>query len=309
MAGHGAGLSDAESTGSSGAIEFLADDDRPGGWLLLIDRIRQSYVDLDDPRYLDFEYVQSFADILDALRPGPLAITHIGGGACTLARYVAASRPSSSQIVLEPDAVLTEQVRARLPFARGVKVRIRPIGGRAGVAALPDSGADVVVLDAFAGGRVPAELTSREFVTDVARVLRPDGVLLVNLADGGPPANRGVAGGGGGGGGGPADNGRGTPLLYTRRLVATLAEQLPQVLLRSDPAVLKGRRFGNVVLAASRGPVPVAEISRIAAAAMFPQRVLTGRDLAMFVAGAAPLTDRDPVRSPAPPDELWRVGG
>jgi SAM-dependent methyltransferase len=276
-------LTDEGRLSASGSVEFLADDDRPGGWLLLTDRIRQSYVDLDDPTYLDFEYVQSFADVLDALPPGPLAVTHIGGGACTLARYVAATRPGSSQIVLEPDAALTEQVRARLPFARGVKVRIRPIGGRAGLAALPDGGADVVVLDAFAGGRVPAELTTREFVADVARVLRPDGLLLVNLADG--------------------------PMQFTRRLVASIRTQLPNVLLRADPSVVKSRRFGNVVLAASRSELPVAEVVRIAAAAMFPQSVLTGRELATFVSGAAPLTDADPMRSPAPPDELWRVGG
>ena len=34
-------------------VELLADDDRPGGWLLLLDRVRQSYVDLHDPTYLE----------------------------------------------------------------------------------------------------------------------------------------------------------------------------------------------------------------------------------------------------------------
>ena len=273
-----------ERTSSAGAVELLADADRPGGWLLLIDRIRQSYVDLDDPTYLDFEYVQAFAEILDALPAGPLSVTHVGGGGCTLARYVAATRPGSSQIVLEPDAELIELVRSRLPFARGTKPRIRPVDGRAGLAALPDAGADVVVLDAFAGGRVPAELTTVECVTQIARVLKPSGVLLVNAADG-------------------------HQLQYTKRLVATLRTALPEVLVRADSAALKGRRFGNVVLAASRGALPVEQIARAAAGAMFPQRVVHGPELADFVGGAAPLTDADGVRSPQPPDELWRVGG
>jgi hypothetical protein len=99
-----------------GVVELLADDDRPGGWLLLLDRIRQSYVDLDDPGYLDFEYVQAFADVVDAMPSGPLAVTHIGGGACTLARYVAQTRPGSPQIVLEPDVALTALVRAPPPM-------------------------------------------------------------------------------------------------------------------------------------------------------------------------------------------------
>ncbi len=267
-----------------GEVELLADADRPGGWLLLVDRIRQSYVDVDDPRYLDFEYVQSFADVLDALPSGPLAVTHVGGGACTLARYVAATRPGSSQLVLEPDAELTAMVRARLPFAPGTRVRIRPVGGRDGLAALRAAGADVIVLDAFHGGRVPAELTTAEFFADAARVLRADGVLLANLADG-------------------------PPLQFARRVVAALESALPNVLIRADAAVLRGRRFGNLVLAASRTELPVGELYRIAAGATFPQRVASGAALRGFVAGAVPLTDASAMRSPAPPDEIWRVGG
>lgn len=266
-----------------GHAQLLADADRPGGWLLLLDRIRQSYVDLDDPTYLDFEYVQAFADVLDALPEGALTVTHIGGGGCTVARYLAAVRPGSTQLVLEPDTALTALIRARLPFARGTRVRIRPVDGRAGLAALAAASADVVVLDAFAGGRVPAELSAFEYVADVARVLRAGGVLLANVADG-PPG------------------------IYTRRLVAAVRSHLPQAMLLADPAVLKRRRYGNIVLAASRAPLPVAAIRRSAAAAMFPRRVLTGAELVRFVGGAAPLSDADPMRSPQPPDAIWRVG-
>ena len=192
----------------SGQVELLADADRPGGWLLLTDRIRQSYVDLDDPTYLDFEYVQAFADVIELLPDGPLAVTHVGGAGCTLARYVAARRPGSPQIVLEPDTELTATVRARLPFARSARIRVRAVDGRTGMARLAAASADVVVLDAYLGGRVPAELTTTEFLADVARVLRPDGVLLANLADG-------------------------PPLRYSRRVARTVAEHLPNVALRS----------------------------------------------------------------------------
>ena len=279
----GVTLADDASRGASpgaslGNVELLADADRPGGWLLTVDRIRQSYVDLDDPTYLDFEYVQAFADVLDALPAGPLAITHVGGGACTLARWVAITRPGSPQIVMEPDAALTALVRARLPMPRGSRIRIRPVDGRAGVAALRDASADVVVLDAFHGGRVPGELATSEFFADIARVLRPEGVLLANVADG-------------------------PPVTYTRRLLATVRRILPESLVIAEPAVLKGRRYGNVVLAASRAPLPVAELRRASARAPFPRTVTVG-----FGGGAKPLTDADPLRSPQPPDELWRVG-
>lgn len=263
--------------GSSGRVELLADADRPGGWLLTTDRIRQSYVDLDDPTYLDFEYVQAFADILDALPDGPLAVTHIGGGACTLARYVAVTRPGSPQIVLEPDRELVALVRARLPLPPRSRIRIRPVAGRDGVAALRDASADVVVLDAFAGGRVPRELTTSEFLADVARVLRPAGVFLANIADG-------------------------PPLTYSSRLVAAVRTVLPDVLVSADAAVAKRRRFGNVVVAATRHGLPVAAVRRAAAAAPFPRSVLRS-----FGLHARPLTDADSLRSPEPPDSLWRI--
>jgi spermidine synthase len=265
-----------------GDVELLADADRPGGWLLLIDRIRQSYVDLDEPTYLDFEYMQAFADLLEALPDGPLAVTHVGGGACAFARYVAAVRPGSSQIVLEPDGALTEIVRARLPLPRGSRIRIRTVDGRSGVAALADASADVLVLDAFLGGRVPGELTTTEFLADVKRVLGPAGVLLANVADG-------------------------PPLGYGRRLVATLRGQFRSVLMIAEPAVTRGRRHGNVVLAASPRALPLDAVRRASARAPFPRTVTAGPALANYAGGAAPLTDADPLRSPAPPDEVWRV--
>lgn len=263
-------------------FELLADSDRPGGYLLLMDRIRQSYVDLDDPTYLDFEYMQAFADLIDALPAGPLAVTHVGGGACTLARYIAATRPGSPQIVLEPDTSVSDLVRARLPFARGTRVRIRPVDGRSGLRALAESSADVVVLDAFHGGRVPPEVTTAEFFAEVARVLRPDGVLLANIADG-PPG------------------------LFSRRLMATIGTVLPHRLMTGDSSVVRLRRFGNLVLAASRTELPVDAVRTAAARAMFPRTVLDGTRLREFVRGAAPLTDADPMRSPEPPENIWRV--
>lgn len=266
----------------SGLAELLADADRPGGWLLVVDRIRQSYVDLDDPTYLDFEYLRGMADVVDALEPGPLAVTHIGGGGCTFARYLATTRPGSSQIVFEPDGALVDFVRARLPLPRNARIRIRAEAGRPGLQALGEASADVVVIDAYLGGRVPGELTTTEFLSDVARVLRPGGVLLANLTDG-------------------------PPLLYTRRVVVTTRAVLPEVLLVGSTGVLGKRRVGNIVLAASRDALPMRAVRQAAASAMFPTRVLAGRTLEALAGRAAPLRDSDPMRSPRPPDEGWRV--
>ena len=265
-----------DELGQAGHVELLEDLNRPGGHLLLIDRVRQSYVDLEDPTFLDFDYVESFADVLSELPDGPLAVTHVGGGACTLARWVAVTRPGSPQIVLEPDAAVTALVRARLPFPRGARIRVRAVDGRTGIAELKDDSADVVVLDAFHGGRVPSELTTLEFMTHAARVLKPAGVLLANIADG-------------------------PPLRYAARVVETVRQALPEVLVVADPAVVKRRRFGNIVLVASAAPLPADGIRRAAARAAFPRGVVGS------LGAGRVITDADPMRSPEPPEDTWRV--
>jgi len=252
--------------------------------MLLMDNVRQSYVDIDDPTYLDFEYIQYFASTIDSYFEDdhrPLAVTHIGGGGLTMPRYLQAVRPGSTQIVLEPDAELTDLVRQQLPLPRQHRIRIRPQAGRAGVAGLAGGSADLIILDAYADGRVPASLTTREFFADVARVLAADGLLLANLVD---------------------EPGFG----YLRRVLAGLAQCLPELALLSSTDVLRGRRFGNVVVAASRRPVPVESLRRQAARQPFPVGLRTGTALASMFGSASPWTDADSAESPEPV-RGWRV--
>ena len=118
---------------------------------VVLDGQPQSAVDVDDPTRLDFEYVQHFALAIEALAAdGPLRVTHVGGAGLTLARWLNHSRDGSPQIVLEPDAALTDAVRRELPLPRGHRIRVRPVDGLTGVAALRDASADVIVLDAVA---------------------------------------------------------------------------------------------------------------------------------------------------------------
>jgi hypothetical protein len=141
-----------------------------------------------------------------------------------------------------------------------------------------EGGYDVVVLDVFAGARTPAHLTSVEFVRAVARVLDPAGRLIANIADG-------------------------PPLRHARAQVATIRAVLPEACLVADAAVLRGRRFGNLVVLAGGTPPPVAELTRRAAGDWFPGRVET--DLDRFAGGASPVTDSAAVASPDPPVGLF----
>src|ERR1700735_2848628 len=97
-------------------VELLRDADRRAAWMLLIDGVPQSHVDLEDPGYLDFEYVRRMGHVIDTAAPAeqPLHVLHLGAGALTLARYVAATRPGSRQLAVELDGALVDLVRSRL---------------------------------------------------------------------------------------------------------------------------------------------------------------------------------------------------
>ncbi len=265
-----------------GEAELLRDADRDGGWMLLVGGVPQSYVNLNDPTYLDFEYMRLMGDVVDCLGAEGEAFdaVHIGGAGCTLPRYIAATRPGSRQLVLEPDAELVRLVREQLPVKGVPGLRIRITDGRTGVAALPDASDDLVVMEAFAEASMPAELATREFVLDAARVLRPQGVYMANVADG-------------------------FRLPFARRVVATVRSVFRHTLLMGDPGVLRGRRFGNLIVAGSRGPLPVAELTRRAAGGIVRARLMEGGDLAAFSAGAAPLRDGEEIVPPVPPPQVF----
>ncbi len=265
--------------GALGRAELLRDADRRAAWMLLVDGVPQSHVDLDDPGYLDFEYVRRLGHVIDTAAPAaqPLRVLHLGAGALTLARYVAATRPGASQLAVEVDAALADLVRRRLPL-RGVRVRIGD--ARAVLGRLRAGSFDVVIADVFAGGRTPAHLTTVEFMQAARRALSSGGVFAANVADG-------------------------APLAHVRAQVATAQAVFPQVGLIADAAVLRGRRFGNLVLVASPEPFPAATLTRLTAADPMPGRVLYGEDLTRFTAGAKPVTDANASPSPEPPADAF----
>ena len=181
-----AGERDTGRPGAGGRVELVADLDRPGAWMLLVDGISQSHVDLDDPRHLELEYMRRLGHLTDLAAPAdaPLRVLHLGAGALTLARYVAATRPGSSQLAVESDPEVAALVRRRLPVdpsggARpgAGRIVIRMGDARAVLERLPAGSSDVVVADVFAGDRTPAHLTSVEFTRAAAGVLAPTGVL------------------------------------------------------------------------------------------------------------------------------------
>ena len=243
--------------------EVVVDRDDPQGFTMVVGGVPSSYVHLGDPLRLDFEYVRWAGDLLDVLRPAgePLHTVHIGGAGCTLPRYVAATRPRSRQVVLENDPAVIELARARFGYSRRSGFRLREADGLAGLATVEDGSFDVVVRDAFAGDTTPAHLQSAAFLAEVARVLAADGVYVANVAD--RPG-----------------------LGLVRREVATASAVFAQVALVGETQHLRGRRYGNVLLVASRRPLPVADLTRRVVSGPVPARVVPPADVRALASGA-----------------------
>ncbi|MEY9989709.1 spermidine synthase [Streptomyces sp. V4I8] len=268
-----------------GTAKLMPDVDRKRAWLLTVDGAPQSYVDLDEPEYLEFEYARRLGHVLDTVaEPGrPLDVLHLGGGALTLPRYLAATRPGSRQDVVEADRGLMELVVEHLPVPDGAGIRLHAGDARAWLEAAPDDSADVLVADVFGGSRVPAHLTSVAYVREAERVLRGSGVYLANLADA-------------------------APFAFLRSQLATYATLFEELVLIAEPGVLRGRRFGNAVLVAAHRPLDTAALARLTASDAFPARVEQGPALRQFIGGARPVRDEDAVPSPEPPDGAFGIG-
>jgi spermidine synthase len=201
---------------------------------LLLDNLRHSYVDLDDPTYLEFSYTQLMGDVVATIAPAgqPIRALHVGGGGFTLPRYIAATRPGSHSRVLELDPNVRATAREERGLVTGPDLEVRVGDARLGIAEEPTDSRDLVIGDAFGGAAVPWHLTTTEFLEHVRRVLRPNGIYAVNVIDY-------------------------PPLGFARAELATLRSVFPHVAVFGPESRVNGSSGGNVILLASESPIPV----------------------------------------------------
>ena len=223
----------------TGTAELERDPYSPTGWLLRINDVPSSHVDLADPGHLDFEYMRWIAAIIRsrfapediAEQEHKLRALHLGGGACSMARWISATYPNARQVVVELDGKLAALVREWFDLPRAPLLRIRVGEAGAVLATLTDATRDLIIRDVFAGDQTPRDLTTLAFTAQAARVLDADGLYVVNCGD--------------------------TPSLENaRREAATIAALFKHVAIVADPTMLKGRRHGNVIIAGSNAPIP-----------------------------------------------------
>lgn len=255
-------------------VRVVEDPDRGSGRTLLLDGLRHSYVDIDDPTFLEFAYVRAIASVVDAAFPRgePLAAYHVGGGGLTLPRYLAATRPGTRSLVSEIDDGVVRINRDRLGLSsEKTGIEVRAEDGRLGLRRLETGSRDLVVGDAFGGVSVPWHLTTVETMTDIRRVLDEDGLYVANLIDHGA-------------------------LAFARAEVATLGETFEHVALVGEPTDIgldpaAAPEGGNLVVLASDRRLDLRAAQEALDARHTGWKITTGEDLASWTGDARPLTD------------------
>ncbi|SNC64227.1 hypothetical protein SAMN05445756_1069 [Kytococcus aerolatus] len=245
----------------SGQQARLAPAEHGTGWELFIGPAVQSHVDPASPTTVRYEYLARIAHVLDATAPAgiPLRVLHLGAGALTLPRYVQATRPDSTQTVVDLEPALVGFVLDTLPMPPGTDLTSVVADARAAVAELPDGTWDAVVLDVPSDLPETEHLAGPDFHLELLDLLTEDGVLLVNVGD---------------------DDG----LAWLATQVESLGEAADAlghdgVWLLADSGMLERRALGNAVLAVG---APLADArDRLVAAGPHPAAVLGPEEAAL----------------------------
>jgi spermidine synthase len=256
-----------EILAQAGELLVQRDADRPSGRLLRQGDMDASYVDLADPRHLEFDYLRRMRDVVEALRAR--RIVHIGGAGAALARSLAATDRTGlrRQHVVEVDPEVVELAREHLGLRKAPGLKVKVADGRAWLASRADGSVDALVIDAFVGARVPRHLATLPALRDAARVLAPAGVLAINVVDA-------------------------PPMDDVRAIGAGLLEAFATVAALGAEPVLRARRQGNVVLIAGHGPLPLERLRvRGAADGASPAALAAPHEVRLLCRSTAPWQD------------------
>lgn len=275
---------------SSGALASMVHDGE--GWALVVDGTPQAHVTPDDPERISFGYMRHMSHVIDLAWSEREAITalHLGAGALTIPRYIESTRPGSRQQVIELEPAVVDLVRRVAPLPAHAPIRVRYGDAREQIGRLPaglNGSVNLVVVDIFAGPQTPAHVTSVEFFERIPPLLAPNAIVLVNVADG-------------------------HDLRFARSEIATLDAVFGHVSVIADPAVLKGRRFGNIIAIASPVEPEIDGIARRVAGEYPPTVFQNERQTSAFGASASPVRDADATPSPLPGRNVFiaeRSGG
>lgn len=253
----------------TGTAELIPDGDNPNGWLLLLNGVQSSHIDLADPLRLEFEYMRwIMALVQDRWEPQEkLRTLSLGGAACSMPRYLVAAYPNSRNVVVEIDGKLANFVRDWFDLPRAPLLKIRVGEARQVTETLTPDTRDLIIRDVFAGAKTPHSLTTAQFTQAAKNVLSADGVYVVNCGDN-------------------------QTLKTARAEAATIAAAFKYTAIIADPPMLKGRRAGNVIIAGSQAPIgDGAGLPRVLLGGAMPAQLWDDPKVRQFAQSALVLND------------------
>lgn len=249
------------------------------GVLLLLDGAQSSYLEMQNPQELMFEYMQYMQCVIRQLMP--LAkyrdFVHLGGAGCALPRALHDEFRKTRHLAIEYDELLASYVRDWFDLPRSPALRIRVADAREALTTLRPASQDVITRDVFADQAVPNHTRTQEFFDLAASKLAPGGIFLANTA-----SHRGQH--------------------ELRREVAGLHAAFAYTAAIAEPGILKGKHYGNVVLLGSNDPViDFTELDRRLRRLPLMPILWQRRQLTQLTQSAKPFTDplsSQPSKSP-----------
>jgi spermidine synthase len=170
-------------------IKLKRDTTRSGGSpleSLILDHLIHSYTDLNDPLYLEYEYIRIYEEMVrwQANKRQSFKTLFLGGGGYTFPRFIEAKYPKAGIDVVEIDPEITRVVKNYLGISEDTRICTFNEDGRWFVMNCKEQGSyDFIFGDAFNDLSIPYHLTTKEFAMQLKRLLKRDGLLLANVID------------------------------------------------------------------------------------------------------------------------------
>ncbi|EMQ99963.1 spermidine synthase [Paeniglutamicibacter gangotriensis] len=232
----------------------------PGSWVLSLGGAEQSHVNVEHPGDIFYEYLRRLANHVDEHGQfgEPLRVLHLGAGALTLARYIEHERPGSVQVAVDLERELLDFVLDALPMRDpGNLTTIIGEARQVLTAQLAGEEFDLIVLDIFSGSGAPEHLTVPGFYAEMNSLLRPQGMVLVNVGDD-------------------------PPFAFADTQIHAMSEIFGTVMASAPTEIFSRKYPGNMILAGTQSRIDMEMVDRLRAAGPHPGTVLFGGDLDGF---------------------------
>ena len=141
----------------------------------------QSGVYLDGTKDLPFWYTRRMVEVTIAAKPRTVLL--LGGGAFTMAEYMARQLPNTHIDVVEIDPGLENISRQYFSYQSLPNVKLIFDDARTYIQRT-NRHYDVVLIDVYNGGEIPYSLLTAEYGSELARITRADGLVVANLIAG-----------------------------------------------------------------------------------------------------------------------------